>query len=145
MQVLFQASNFLKDEPYSVEDMAGRPPLHDAPAFGQRLAIFRKARGLSQTQFAKLLGKTREAIDYYERRAKNPSAEIILKVAEVLNVDINELLGTEHKTQRKPGPPSHLQELTEKLSELPRNKQKVVAEMLEGFLEKTSNGHKQAA
>ena len=136
---------FSENDLYADVDMAGRPSLHEAPPFGQRLATVRKTRGLSQTQLAKLLGKSREMIDYYERRAKNPSMEVILKAAEVLHIPANELLGGEVKFNRKPGPPSRLQELTEKLSDLPRTKQRVIVEMLEGFLQKTSNGHKQAA
>jgi hypothetical protein len=43
------------------------------PSEAQRLALARKAKGISQEQFAKLLGTTRTAVDYYERRAANPS------------------------------------------------------------------------
>jgi hypothetical protein len=38
----------------------------------------------------------------------------------------------------KRGPKSRLEKLTDKLSHLPKSKQKVVIDMLEGFLEKTS-------
>jgi len=53
-------------------------------------------------------------------------------------VSVDELLGHSIKATRKSGPPSRLQQLTEQLSGLPRNKQKVVVEMLEGFLQKTN-------
>ena len=53
---------------YDVGVMAGRPPTREAPIFGQRLAAARKARGWSQTEFAKRLSVTRALIDYYERR-----------------------------------------------------------------------------
>ena len=72
--------------------MAGRRPLSDAPPFGQRLAALRKTRGLSQEQLAKLMGKTREAIDYYERRAKNPTTELLKLVAEAFSVPVAELM-----------------------------------------------------
>lgn len=72
--------------------MAGRPPLSEPPPFGRQLALFRKKRGLSQAQFAKLVGKTPYVIDYYERRAKNPTMEFIVKAVEVLKISITDLI-----------------------------------------------------
>ena len=139
----------IEDDPYIDGDMAGRPPLHEAPPFGQRLATFRKARGLSQFQLAKLLGKSREMIDYYERRAKNPSANVILKTAEALKVSVNELLGVECKPTRKPGPPSELEARLEEVRKLPRQRQKFVLDFINTILRDSDhasgNGHKQAA
>lgn len=133
-------SLFLENRPYIAAIMAGRPPIHAAPDFGKRLATLRKARNLSQAQFAQLVGKPRHTVDYYERRAKNPTAEFLEKAAQVLGVTVNELLGGESApASRKPGPPSRLQQLTQRLSTLPRQKQKVVVDMLEGFLQKTDS------
>jgi transcriptional regulator with XRE-family HTH domain len=120
------------------EDMVGRPQLNEAPAFGARLAALRKERGWTQPQLAEKFGVTLAALVYYERQAKNPSAEFVSKSAKLFNVSVDELLGHAVKPTRKPGPPSRLQQLTEQLAELPRNKQKVVVEMLEGFLQNTS-------
>ncbi len=72
--------------------MAGRPPTKEAPSFGKQLAYYRKKKGLSQVQFGKLTGKSREMIDYYERRAKNPTMSFILKASEALGVPVNKLL-----------------------------------------------------
>jgi transcriptional regulator with XRE-family HTH domain len=144
MQVNSVIPIVLPTDPYN-SDMAGRPPSKTAPPFGERLAALRKARGWTQPDLAAKLGTTVQMVTYYERRAKNPSAELVLKIADVFKVGVNELFGTECKVQRKPGPASRLEEITEQLSGLPRNKQKVVVEMLEGFLQKTGAGHKQAA
>jgi len=121
---------------YIVGIMAGRPPLTDAPVFGQRLAALRKARGLSQDQLAKLMGKTRVTIDYYERRAKNPTAEVVNQAAEIFGVSASDLIGGGTPQARKPGPPSRLHQITQRLATLPRSKQRVVVDMLEGFLSK---------
>jgi len=80
---------------------------------------------------------TLAALVYYERQAKNPSADFVSKVAKLFNVSVDELLGHAITPNRKSGPPSRLQQLTVQLAELPRTKQKVVVEMLEGFLQKT--------
>jgi len=120
-------------DPYN-DSMAGRPPLKPAPAFGANLAALRKARGLTQPQLAESLGITPEMLNYYERRATNPSADFIGKAAAFFGVSADDLLALDTKVPRKPGPPSHLEQLTARLAKLPRAKQKVVVEMLEGIL-----------
>ena len=127
-----------QNQPYR-GDMAGRPQTNEAPLFGARLAALRKEHGWTQPQLAEKLGITLATLVYYERQAKNPSAEFVSKVAKLFNVSVDELLGHTVKVARKHGPPSRLQQLTEQLAELPRNKQKIVVEMLEGFLQKTTN------
>jgi len=121
------------DDPYNGA-MPGRAPSKPAPAFGGQLATLRKARGLTQAQLAETLGISVEMLAYYERRATNPSADFIGKAAAFFGVSADELLALDSKSPRKPGPPSQLAQLTERLSKLPRAQQKVVAQMLEGFL-----------
>lgn len=77
--------------PYPERDMAGRPPSRQAPAFGARLAELRHARGLTQEQLAERMGATQKTIDYYERRAANPSLDVITRCAEALGVSRAEL------------------------------------------------------
>ena len=116
----------------------GRPPTKTAPKFGQRLAALRTERSLTQGELAQQLGVTRDAITYYERAAKNPSAEFVEKVAAFFGVSFDDLLGTEAKAPRKPGPTPQIAQLTEQLSKLPRAQQKVVVKMLEGVLKQTA-------
>ncbi|MGH8017400.1 MAG: helix-turn-helix domain-containing protein [Opitutaceae bacterium] len=114
--------------------MAGRRPLKPAPVFGAQLAALRKARGLTQPQLAEALGLSVEMLNYYERRATNPSADFIAKAAAFFGVSADELLALDSRRARKPGPPSQFVQLAERLAKLPRAKQKVVVEILEGFL-----------
>lgn len=118
--------------------MAGRPPLKPAPVFGTQLAALRKARGLTQPQLAEALSLSVEMLTYYERRAANPSADFIAKAAAFFGVSADELLDLKTKAARKPGPSSQFARLAERLDRLPRAKQKVVVDMLEGFLQKTA-------
>jgi len=102
--------------------------------FGKKLALLRKQRGLSQTELGKLMGVSRGMIAYYEGGAKNPTIEVIENAAKSLNVSIASLL--ENTKRQKPGPPSKIEQLTQRLAALPRGKQKVIIDMLEGVLEK---------
>jgi transcriptional regulator with XRE-family HTH domain len=116
----------------------GRPPKKPAPYFGQRMAAFRVAKGISQAALAKELELTRDMVAYYERVATNPSLELVKKVADFFGVTVGEMLNDNSKTRRKPGPPSQFAQLAEQLDQLPRAQQKVVARMLEGFLKQAS-------
>ena len=116
----------------------GRPATKPAPYFGQRMAAFRVAKGLSQTQLAKALGTTRDRIAYYERDARNPSLEVVQQIADFFGVTVGELLNDTTKNRSKPGPPSQFAQLAERLDRRPRAQQKMVAQMLEGILKQAS-------
>lgn len=117
--------------------MAGRPPKSPAPPFGQKLAALRKERGLTQPQLAELLGVSSPAVDYYERRAKNPSVDTIERIADALGVEPAHFLESgapKAPKRKKPGPPSALEERIERLRKLPKREQEVVLKMLDGLL-----------
>ena len=115
--------------------MAGRPALRPAPPFGQRLAAARKKRGLTQAVLAERLGISRPLMDYYERRAKNPSLEFIQRAAGALGVEPAYFLDGGAVRRRKPGPPSELELRIERLRKLPRSKQDMILAMLDAALE----------
>ncbi len=119
---------------------AGRPPTKKAPAFGQRLAALRKERDWTQPQLADQLGVSVKAITYYEREASNPTTKTLKQIAKVFGMSPAEFMNDQNAQshKRKSGPPSRLQQLFDRLSQLPRNKQQVIADMLEGFLDKTA-------
>lgn len=126
----------LEFRPYNSEEMAGRPTTREAPPFGKRMAALRKERGLTQVQLADKLGITVKAVDYYERRAKNPSIEFIKRAANVLGVRAVDLVDDDApaKSRSKPGPPSQLEARIEKLRKLPKSQQDVVLKMIDGLL-----------
>ncbi len=113
---------------------SGRITTKKAPKFGQRMAAFRIAKGLTQFDLADALGMTRNQIAYYERASQNPSMEAVEKIAAFFGVSVGELFNDAARTAKKPGPPSQFAQIADRLDKLPRAKQKVVAEMLEGFL-----------
>jgi len=144
MQAKFHLSNDFMTLAYNA-DVAGRPPKTAAPPFGQRLAMFRKARGLTQPQLAQQLRVSLQTIAFYERYAKNPSVNFLKQVAKVLNVSADELLDLKPVSTAKPGPPSKLERLVEQAVHLPRSQQQKVTALLEAFVAQHGNGYKQAA
>ena len=122
---------------YNPAIMAGRPPAKEAPPFGRRLSVVRKNRGWSQRTLAAKLGTTREIIDYYERRAVNPSLAFIERAAHALEVSVAELLGNDHKPARgRPGRSPQLVRRLEQIRLLPRKEQEFVIRFLDTVLEK---------
>jgi len=107
--------------------------LHDQPPFGRRLAELRKAHGLTQREFGKLIGLSQSMVVYYERRAKNPTAEFLGKAAEALGITVDELLGQDNgsKSKRKPGRTSELERRLQAVQDLPRSKQKFVIDFID--------------
>ncbi|MDE5977004.1 MAG: helix-turn-helix domain-containing protein [Turicibacter sp.] len=60
---------------------------------GERLARIRKEKGLSQEELAHRLHVTRQAISNWERQKTEPDLETLIKIADVFEKDIDELLG----------------------------------------------------
>ncbi len=102
------------------------------------MAAFRIAKGLSQGDLADKLGMTRDLVTYYERAAKNPSLETVKKIADYFGVSVGEMLNDTAKGARKPGPPSKLSQLTDRIAKLPPTEQKLMVKMIEGALSTVS-------
>lgn len=109
----------------------GRPAKKKAPAFGARLSALRKQAGLSQSEFADKVGITRAMIDYYERRATNPSADFIVKAAAVLGCTTDDVLGVAGKSAGRAGRKSKLDRYMEQVKSLPKAEQQYVVKFLE--------------
>ncbi len=115
----------------------GRPPQKEAPPFGRQLAALRRQKGLSQRELAERLGVPRETVDYYERRAVNPTLDVIQKVAEALEVSAAELIGdgaAPTRLSKKAGPTGKVQKVFEDVSRLPRRQQEKIMEFVSAFV-----------
>ncbi len=124
-------------ELYNADVMAGRPPLTEAPRFGQRLAALRKNRGLTQKQFAEAVGITIKMVDYYERRAANPSLEFLQQASQVLRVSVGELVGSLPDSARKHrGPASRLEQRIDQIRRLPQKDREFILSLIDTVLER---------
>ena len=102
--------------------------------FGKNIAKLRKGKHFTQDELAEQMGVTREIISYLEIRAGNPTMEQILKFADFFSVSSDELLYEELEGTNKQGPKSTLQRQFEQLQKLPKSKQKIVSDMIEGVV-----------
>lgn len=123
-----------EDRGYTVDVMAGRPPTKEATDFGKRVAAARQQRGLTQRELADRIEVSLRMMEYYERRAENVKSDVIVKLAEALNVSTDELLGLK-SPKAKPGRKSRLEAKIEQLEELPRSKQQAILQVLDMALQ----------
>ncbi len=108
----------------------------------QRLVRLRKERGITQAQMATLLGVSQPVVSDYERGALRLHGELILKVAEILGVSADELLGRdEHADQRKKrGRQSQLEKQLTAIADLPRKEQQQLLAVVEAFISQHTGG-----
>lgn len=62
-------------------------------SFMQNLYYYRRREGLSQIEFAKRLGVTPHTVANYESGRTAPTMEIVIRIAHVLNISTDQLLG----------------------------------------------------
>ena len=103
-------------------------------ALGNRIAQHRKESNLTQVQLAATLGVSQPTINAYElgqRRVPVSSLPVLVKA---LGVGLEELLGESTAATKKRGPAPKLQQHMERISQLPKPRQRMVMEMLEAVL-----------
>src|SRR5690349_3708512 len=123
----------------SKHDLFG--PMADDKAFfkalGQRIAALNKEAGLSQQAVADQLGIAQQTLAHYEVGTARMPVSIVPSFAKLYGVDANDLLGLQSGSGKR-GPAPLLQQKIERLSRLPKAKQKFVIEMLDGVLSQAS-------
>lgn len=62
-------------------------------SFGKRLYELRKKKGLSQDEVANMIGTKGPAIGRYEREVVKPTIEVATKLAKILEVSLDYLVG----------------------------------------------------
>jgi transcriptional regulator with XRE-family HTH domain len=64
---------------------------------GEKVKELRKARGLTQSELATMIGVTTSAVSSYEIMERQPSYDILIKIAAYFNVSADYLLGMTEK------------------------------------------------
>lgn len=109
--------------------------------FADNLKTLRRARGLSQEELAGRLHVTRQTISKWENALSVPDAELLLRLAEELEVPVSRLLGG--PVEEEPAPDqvaAHLAELNRLLADRNRRSRRiwrVVAGVLIGLVAAT--------
>ena len=100
--------------------------------FGYRLKILRKMRGLSQEEFANLVGVSQKVVSSYERDYRTPGADKMPLIARVLETSLNYLYGRDEEKPPDAGlKKSTIWKIAEKLELLTDAEQQSVLHFVE--------------
>ena len=102
-------------------------------ALGARIAQLRKEQGLSQQAVADAIDVAQQTYGHYEVGRVRMPISLLPEVAQFFGVSTDDLLGRKSGAGKR-GPTPKLQQQIERLHQLPKTKQKLVMEMLEGVL-----------
>lgn len=67
--------------------------------FGENLKTLRKQKGFSQEELATRLHVVRQTISKWEKNLSVPDADTLIRLAEILEVPVSELLGTKIESE----------------------------------------------
>ena len=104
----------------------------------------REQAGLTQEQVAKKIGVSPRAYAFWERRPVALRADQLAMLAESLRTSTDFLTGIRPLKVQNPGPKGKMRKLFEEASSLSRDQQQKVIALLEAFVERHINGHKNA-
>jgi transcriptional regulator with XRE-family HTH domain len=96
--------------------------------------MYRKQRGLTQTELADQIGITQPLVSDYERGRLQLSAEMAVRFALTLEVSCDELLGVSKTNGNGHGPPRRLMKRVEKIEQLSPHDQRTLLRTIDGFL-----------
>ena len=106
---------------------------------GTRIAALRKARNITQVQLAERLGISQQTLQSYECGRRRVPVSAMPAVAQHLEVSLDVLFdvpgqANAKRAAAKRGPAPKWQQQIEQIATLPRAKQQVVMQMLDGLL-----------
>ena len=103
---------------------------------GARVAQLRKQSGITQVQLAEALGLSQAAITAYENGVRRVPVSMLPTLARILGVSIEELIGEPpSRATRKRGPSPKIQQHLERISALPKQKQRAMLDVIEAMLQ----------
>ncbi|MGB3623291.1 helix-turn-helix transcriptional regulator [Ketobacter sp. MCCC 1A13808] len=101
--------------------------------FGKRLVTLRKQAGYTQTELANELDVSQRMVSHYEGHTEYPPAALLPKLAALLNVTSDELLGLEPlKKNRQPD--TRLQRRFQQIEKLPNKEKRKLVQVIDTFL-----------
>ena len=104
------------------------------PSHGKHLRALREAVGISQRELAKMLDVHYSNVSFWERTGTVPRSTLVPKMAEILGVSVEVVLGQPGTGRRKAAPPGRAKLAFDSVARLPRRQQEKILEMVEAFV-----------
>jgi transcriptional regulator with XRE-family HTH domain len=112
---------------------------------GERLARMRKERGITQQEMAELLSTSQPIVSDYERGELRLHGELIVKIAGILGVSGDELLGLERVSRSSAVSNRRLARRIQQIDQLPKRDQEALLRTIDAFLSKSRPESSRAA
>jgi len=101
---------------------------------GERVAQLRKARSITQVQLAEALGVSQQTVQAYEVGRRRIPVSTLRRLAKTLDVSLDELMAAGEHAPRQRGPVPQVQRQLERISALPKPKQRAMMDVIEALL-----------
>jgi transcriptional regulator with XRE-family HTH domain len=108
--------------------------------FAQRLKLLREARQISQARLAELLGIDPRSYNRWERGGNVPHLETLIRIADILQVTLDELVGRKDPSLTSKIRNHTLQALCVQADDLPDEEQRALILVMDGLIKKTQMG-----
>lgn len=105
---------------------------------GSNIARFRKAQGMTQAHLATHLEISQQHMASFEKGLRKVPSSMLSHLAALFGISIEELIGIPESATKKRGPTPKLQQQMERITRLPRTKQKFVMEMLDTVIQQSA-------
>ncbi|WP_268894940.1 helix-turn-helix domain-containing protein [Steroidobacter agaridevorans] len=99
--------------------------------FGKRIAQLRKARGMTQAEFARALGVSQQAVFAYELGDRRVSALVLERVARLFGLSMDQLFGFAAVRTRKGRLSPRAMRNAERLQALSKTQQRFVVRIID--------------
>lgn len=110
----------------------------DGAKIGERIARFRKDRGLTQKELADRLGVSQPVVSDYENDVIRIPADVVIELAEVLQVSGDELLGLKGSDTSKGIQNRRLNRRLIAIEKLDKRDQEALLRTIDAFVSKAS-------
>ena len=96
---------------------------------GNRIIEMRKSKNLSQTELARRIDKSKDVLGRYERGTVSASIEVVVKIARVLEVPLDYLVGNANTYLSR-----ETLERLEKIEDMPKEEQQILYRVIDSFI-----------
>ena len=118
-----------------------KAPSPTKESLGDRIRRHRLAKGLTQAQLGQRIGLSQRVVAYYELKGSSPPPEVLVKIADVLDVSTDVLLGrkkTGRAGDREPARDVRRLRHLQRLDGLPINDRKAVLKIIDALAERNA-------
>ena len=109
----------------------------DMAVFAERLRLLRQARNITQARLAELVGVSARVYNRWEKGGHVPHFDTIVKLADILQVSLDELAGRKEPSPEPKLRNYELQRLCQQCDELPDEDQQALIVMMDSLVKKS--------